>query len=386
MIYAVIGANYGDEGKGYTVAHLCMKHLNKGENTLVVRHNGGAQAGHTVDLDNTRFVFHQIGAGAIYNADTFWAKTMTPDPFLLIKEVLDFKAEFGRVPKIYADAETKIVIPFDALINQEKENNRGKNRHGSCGMGLWEAELRNKAGYGITLREIAAMSTTDLAKRLSDIFDKYVLKRAKELNILTERLLLDVYTIASKIKMAMSVIYLIHTDRIKEFISGYKNIVFETGQGLALDCAREDLWPHVTSSHTDLTNPLALCEKWETKLDEVVYVTRTYATRHGAGPFPAHRENLKFEDKTNIPNPWQGTMRFGYLDIEKMLARIDNDKEPKYPIKYTLMITHANETNWNFLVKKGKIPIGTFKNKHTFLFDKIYVSYSKNPTGVVAMI
>ena len=79
-------------------------------------------------------------------------------------------------------------------------------------------------------------------------------------------------------------------------------------------------------------------------------------------------------------------MGFGYLDIEKMLAGIDNDKEPKYPIKYTLMITHANETNWNFLVKKGKIPIGTFKNKHTFLFDKIYVSYSKNPTGVVAMI
>ena len=74
MYYAVIGNNYGDEGKGLAVDYLTLSGHN-----LVVRHNGGAQAGHTVDKEDRRFVFHELSSGSFNGADTYWASTFLPD-------------------------------------------------------------------------------------------------------------------------------------------------------------------------------------------------------------------------------------------------------------------------------------------------------------------
>ena len=82
-VYAVIGKNYGDEGKGLTVDHLCTGD----EKPLVIRHNGGAQSGHTVETDGKRFVFHQLSSGSFHGADTFWAGTYLPDLYKLQEEI-----------------------------------------------------------------------------------------------------------------------------------------------------------------------------------------------------------------------------------------------------------------------------------------------------------
>ena len=75
MVYAVIGCGYGDEGKGLVTDYLSSKPGKK----LVIRHNGGAQSGHTVEIDDKRFVFHELSSGSFRHADTLWADTFMPD-------------------------------------------------------------------------------------------------------------------------------------------------------------------------------------------------------------------------------------------------------------------------------------------------------------------
>ena len=78
-IHIIIGKNYGDEGKGLAVDYFAGTAKRRGTPVLVVRHNGGAQAGHTVDRRNGRFIFHQLSSGSFLGADTLWAKTFLPD-------------------------------------------------------------------------------------------------------------------------------------------------------------------------------------------------------------------------------------------------------------------------------------------------------------------
>ena len=104
---AVIGKNFGDEGKGLACAALSLS----SKKALVIRHNGGGQAGHTVEDETGRhFIHHQIGSGAEYGADTLLADTFLTDLFQLDKELKEFADIFGFTPKIYAEKDTKITI------------------------------------------------------------------------------------------------------------------------------------------------------------------------------------------------------------------------------------------------------------------------------------
>ena len=97
-IKAVIGKNFGDEGKGLAVNRFAQEAKKAGENTLVIRHNGGAQAGHTVDLKDGRFIFHQLSSGSFAGADTLWSETYLPDLYKVGEEMEQFAAVSGSVP------------------------------------------------------------------------------------------------------------------------------------------------------------------------------------------------------------------------------------------------------------------------------------------------
>ena len=141
IIRAVIGKGFGDEGKGLATDYFCSK----ASDSLVIKHNGGAQAGHTVETDDKRFVFHQLSAGSFRNADTFWADSYYPDLYKLGEEIEEFYALSGIRPRIYCDAQTNVTLIDDVLINMLLELSRGDNRHGSCGMGINECDLRTGA-------------------------------------------------------------------------------------------------------------------------------------------------------------------------------------------------------------------------------------------------
>ena len=372
MYYAVIGNNYGDEGKGLAVDYLTLSGHN-----LVVRHNGGAQAGHTVDKEDRRFVFHELSSGSFNGADTYWASTFLPDLYKLEEEINDFAKVSSKPVKIFASPMCNITLLYDVYINQKREELRGSDKHGSCGMGIWEATKRSQNGFGVTLGEIRSSTASELASKLSKIEADYVSSKIAKFGI-SEELNLDTLEYADILKNALEK-YVVLVDDELSFLMSYDNVVFEGGQGLLLDTARDDLWPHTTCSRTNLTNPVMILGSHGLKLDEAVYVTRTYLTRHGAGPFNEDPE-LDFVDATNITNPWQDKMRFGRFESAlSLIERAVKDIRDNCPeAKTSLFVTHLNETCDKVLTEEGDIDFAEFtKAAIAAGVDKIYCSRSR---------
>ena len=377
MFYAVIGNNYGDEGKGLAVDYLTLSGHN-----LVVRHNGGAQAAHTVDREDKRFVFHELSSGSFNGADTYWASTFLPDLYKLEEEINEFSEVSSERIRIYASPDCSITLLYDVYLNQKREELRGTDKHGSCGMGIWEATKRTAAGYKLTLGDIASLSADDIAAKIKCIEDEYVALKIDKFGI-GERLNLDTVKYASILKSALENNVTLVSDE-KSFFESYDNVIFEGGQGLLLDTAREELWPHTTCSRTNITNPVKILESSGLKLDEAVYVTRSYLTRHGAGPFEEDTE-LCFADETNKPNPWQGAMRFGkHSSASDLIGRAVKDYKDNcsYEITASMFVTQLDLTSDTILTRDGDIAISDFgRIALESGMDKLYLArsrYSKN--------
>ena len=377
MFYAVIGNNYGDEGKGLAVDYLTLSGHN-----LVVRHNGGAQAAHTVDREDKRFVFHELSSGSFNGADTYWASTFLPDLYKLEEEINEFSEVSSEKIRIYASPDCSITLLYDVYLNQKREELRGTDKHGSCGMGIWEATKRTAAGYKLTLGDIASLSADDIAAKIKCIEDEYVALKIDKFGI-GERLNLDTVKYASILKSALENNVTLVSDE-KSFFESYDYVIFEGGQGLLLDTAREEFWPHTTCSRTNITNPVKILESSGLKLDEAVYVTRSYLTRHGAGPFEEDTE-LCFADETNKPNPWQGAMRFGkHSSASDLIGRAVKDYKDNCPYEITasMFVTQLDLTSDTILMRDGDIAISDFgRIALESGIDKLYIArsrYSKN--------
>ena len=135
----IIGAAWGDEGKGLLTDAL------SNDDTLIVRFNGGAQAGHTVVTpEGGRHVFHHIGAGSLRGARTFLSRFFLTNPLAFFPEI-DALHALGVTPAITADPAGMVTTPHDMMLNQMSEETRGPARHGSCGLGINETVTRHAA-------------------------------------------------------------------------------------------------------------------------------------------------------------------------------------------------------------------------------------------------
>lgn len=381
---AVIGKNFGDEGKGFT----CSRLASSLKNALIIKHNGGGQAGHTVEdpKGKWRFIHHQIGAGAEYHVPTLFSDSFMPDLFQLGKEVKAFTELFGFRPILYSEKNARVTTVEDVLLNMGAELARGKNRHGSCGMGIEECVQRNAAGYGITVEELAGWTKQDLVDRLKQIRKEYTGRRAKILGIYPsnpyyEMLYNEIVlkNFVEEVKKNVNLLTLVDADRKwLEEIKHFQHLIFETGQGLLLDQDYEAYAPHLTSSKTGIHNPAVFLEKRGLFLDEAIYVTRPYVTRHGNGPLPCEVDPSELpgvgEDLTNRPNEWQGTLRYAKhesleaffapvlrdRDSVNCLERMGETKRPKHP-KLSILVTQLSETGNQLYFDEGTLPFETLQ-------------------------
>ena len=369
-VFVIIGKNFGDEGKGLATDYFASLSEEQGKSCLVIRHNGGAQAGHTVDLTDKRFVFHQLSSGSFRNADTYWSKSFLPDLYKLCEEVDGFFEINGNVPFIYAHPMCRCVCIDDVLVNMALESSRGNSRHGSCGMGINEAVERSSIENAcIYLHQIGNMSAQALYNELARIRREYLPLRLKALGLTLSQmgeygeLLANrnvLLNAAEQMRRAAESVML----KDETIAYDYGDIVFEGAQGLLLDEDYLPFAPHLTSSKTGLDNPMRFIgEHLPNSTFEVVYVTRSYVTRHGAGPLP-HEElwnlqNVFVVDNTNLNNPWQGSLRFApHGTQDEFFASLRGDIE-KYRLKdnVSCMITHLNETDGAMCGISGKASI-----------------------------
>lgn len=384
----VIGKSFGDEGKGLAVDYFSDLAEKSGRRCLVIRHNGGAQAGHTVDLQNGRFVFHQLSSGSFRSADTLWADTFLPDLFKLPEEAQGFFEINRTMPEILSFGGCQCVVIDDVLVNMALETSRGHNRHGSCGMGIDEAVQRSKlTQFRLPLSRVKSSDCDGLYHELRRLRRDYLPLRLNALGLSlkssgeygellqNDNVLLNA---AQGMCEGAQLVEIVPKSRASE----YDEVVFEGAQGLLLDELNLDYAPHLTSSRTGLFNPLNICrELFGGAETEAVYVTRSYVTRHGAGRLPHEGRfaaPLKISDPTNIPNEWQGAMRLApHGAPDEFIAPIIGDCGAEN-ISRSLMITHLNETNGKIYTVGGEPELSDWYNIYGAekYFDRIYLSYS----------
>lgn len=342
----IIGAQFGDEGKGRVTDHYAAE---VGRDGIVIRFNGGAQAGHTVVTpDGSRHVFSHVGSGAFVGAATFLSRFFVSNPILFLKEMESLAAKSVE-PRTYVDPHSPVTTPYDMMINQIVERERGGNRHGSCGVGFGETIERNlTSAYALTVADLADRFA--LAAKLDLIRRDYAPARLAYLGFAgtfarNSDLFLSEAILEHFIEDARRFVEAITIADTRTATRG-RHLLFEGAQGLLLDQDR-GFFPHVTRSNTGLRNALTLAEELDLERLEVTYATRAYLTRHGAGPIPHELPEKPYPgvvDATNVPNAYQGTLRFGWLDLDVLRHAIAEDladvvRLPGLSIKTRLAIT-----------------------------------------------
>ena len=296
---AVIGAGFGDEGKGLFTDYLCRN----AEQPLVIRFSGGQQAGHTVVHNGIRQVFSNFGSGTLQGTPSYFAKFCTIDPVGIVNE-LDVLLEKGVEPVLYIDAECPVTTPYDIRYNQQHHP------HGSCGVGVGATINREEHFYSLTF---------------ADLFYPWVLETRLEL-------IKDFYQGYADVALedflqCCSVITRSPWIRISRGLplGPFSDYIYEGSQGLLLD-QHYGFFPHVTRSNTGTKNILSLCADY---VPEIYLITRAYQTRHGQGPL-AH-ENLPHNIKenpleTNVCNRFQGEFRRSLLDLSLLEYAMQRDR------------------------------------------------------------
>ena len=324
----VIGLGFGDEGKGMAVAHEVERAIERGLRPVVVRFNGGPQAGHNVRvLRNGKVLHHthsQIGSGALLGADTYIARGMLFD-------VLSFENEADRISEItgknirstiHIDSRCPTILPVHVIANRELERRK---RHGSTGNGIGiarECEAGVVSGDAdqsmmVTVGDMLSIGRGDLYERI-DYWTRWISKRHDvDLGFREKELwewsgiLIDAWRREHDKGLwpIRNMDYVIR-DIVDD---GEHAVVFEGSQGMLLD-KRVGWFPHVTYGDIDAFEARRLCGGTRAK---VIGVTRSYQTRHGAGPMPTEG-TCDMPEVDNKAYEWAGAFRTGLLDVPNL--------------------------------------------------------------------
>ena len=323
MVSIVIGANYGDEGKGRVTAAL------SDENTLNILTNGGAQRGHTAD----GHVFHHFGSGTLRGAATAFHDKFILNPAIFCMEYVELDH-----PTVYLNPRCRWSTPLDMMANQMIEK---RQRNGSCGVGIWETIKRYCIGPTM---DILDFFNGNIAVRRNFLWE---VRRYYEKIIDID----EEYEEAWKnVEDAVSfgVDFMISVMRPEETMPQYPDVVFENGQGLAISEKHDRKGFRTTPSDTGIA--YAMEYPLNGALPTVYYVSRTYLTKHGAGEFPNECEIPNATDDTNVENEWQGKLRYAPLNTDELYERIHDDYRGIACRPY-VVFTHTDQVpapEWNY--------------------------------------
>lgn len=381
--FIVVGLAFGDEGKGQTVHNLTQEY----DADLIVRYNGGSQAGHNVHTsDGQHHCFSQIGSGSFnLKTKTILSKYMLFDPISFINEANIFDEKlFSKdsiTKRVFISENCKIITPFNVISNQVIESLRRNSKHGSCGKGI-----------GDTVQfSIDFPKSTLYAK---DFFDRKAFQfklgeirqiKAEKINILSDDCnllnndMLDLYNkifskeyclnLIAEYENIFKSLNIVSDGWINNEINSSENTIFEGAQGVLLD-ELYGFHPYTTWSNTTPQNAIKILDDAEFKGEkEILGIIRTYSTRHGAGPFVI--ENCGFDrtptTEDNKTNDWQDNFRVGCFD--EMMFKYSLDCLGTlncYPDK--IVLTHQD-----IFEKMEKIPY--CKNYQLYYYTKHFIRY-----------
>lgn len=347
----VVGLGFGDEGKGMVTAALA----NGADNPMVVRFNGGHQAGHTVIKDGFRHVFSSFGSGTLHRAPTYWSEFCTVYPTALLRE-FEILKEFN--PILYIDPMCPITTPFDVISNQIT------NKHGSVGVGFGETIKRQENYYTLFAKDLKYKDVLDF--KLENIKNYYNLIGYRDE---TQTFIEDVKTMLS-LTENINIASPVHSG----------DFIFEGSQGILLD-QKFGFFPYVTRSNTTSENALALTP--HNKNTFIFMVTRAYQTRHGKGPMTNEYIPLNLtgnSNETNVYNQFQENFRIAPLDQELINYAIECEEQVSKNIPKNIVMTCCDQVQ-EIPKLKVKYPIiySSSPSGDTILsYKENGLSYAKN--------
>jgi adenylosuccinate synthase len=275
----IVGAQWGDEGKGKIVDFLTEKA------DVVARYQGGHNAGHTVVINNKKYVLHLIPSGILRQGKLcIIGNGVVIEPACLIEEIEVLRkkgVEIGR--NLIISKGAHVIMPYHIALEQENEKARGEKKIGTTGRGIGPTYVDKMARVGI---------------RLSDLYDPEVFREKLEANLAAVNYILDKRFNAEKMppgevydrylgyaeKLASHVA---DTDIvINEMLGDNKKVLFEGAQGTLLD-VDHGTYPFVTSSSAVAGGACTGLGVGPTRITGVLGIVKAYTTRVGSGPFPS---------------------------------------------------------------------------------------------------
>lgn len=307
----VIGAQWGDEGKGKIIDYLAAN------SDYVVRFHGGNNAGHTIINSKGKFSLHLIPSG-IFNPKTknVISNGVILDLEVLIKEIEEIeKAGFRVKNRLFISPRCHLIMPYHKILDKLYEEAKGKSKTGTTGRGIGPT-YADKASYnGIRLGDL--MNPKLFSEKLStQLRVKNKILKALGATPLSQSEIEKTFAVLRK-KVAP---YVSETfGLLNSAIDKNKNIVFEGAQGVFLD-NDWGTYPYVTASSIlsgGLTHNAGIAPK---NLKNILGVAKAYTTRVGEGPFPTELKNGTGDKLREIGGEFGATTgrprRCGWLDLE----------------------------------------------------------------------
>lgn len=273
----MIGAQWGDEGKG-KITDLLSRSAD-----VVVRPQGGVNAGHTIVVKGQTFKLHLIPSGILYpDTECIIGSGTVIDPKILLQEFDQLERLNVSASNLFISQTAHITMPYHRLIDQASEEQRGKHKIGTTGRGIGPTYADKSERTGI--RVVDLMDADTLRKRLTWAINYN--------NVILEKL----YNLAPLDPEEVIREYQVYADRLRphvidsslkiyDAIQQRKNILFEGAQGTLLDLDH-GTYPYVTSSNPIAGGACVGSGIGPTMIDRVIGVAKAYTTRVGEGPFP----------------------------------------------------------------------------------------------------
>ncbi|MBN1333072.1 MAG: adenylosuccinate synthase [Synergistales bacterium] len=278
----IIGAQWGDEGKGRVVDFL-------GKNVdIFARYQGGANAGHTVIVEGSKYVFHLLPSGMLYPCKVcIIGNGVVIDPEQLIYELRMLQDQGKDRARLVVSGAAHVVMPYHKLLDQAHENFRGRGKKiGTTGRGIGPCYVDKYNRMGIRMEDL--LDPDLLREKLSSNLDLKNLQLTRIFNI--EPMAFDeVYKKALEWGKILEPYIADASLILNEALNSGKNVLFEGAQGTLLD-VDHGTYPFVTSSNPVSAGACIGMGVAPTIIDSVTGVVKAYSTRVGSGPFPTEDE------------------------------------------------------------------------------------------------
>ena len=275
----IIGTQWGDEGKG-KVVDLLAEHAD-----VVVRFQGGNNAGHTMVVQGKQFISHLVPSGILQGKTCYLGNGMVIDPGVLLEE-LDYLSDHGisvGPDQVRISEKAHVIMPYHKSLDHAREIKKGDNKIGTTGRGIGPCYEDKASRRGIRFIELT--NSNVFAERVKSILEEknFTLEKYLSAASLKADEIIDTYT-AYAVRLAPYVGN-ISVELHRSLRTG-KQILFEGAQGTHLDIDH-GTYPFVTSSNTLSGNACCGAGIGPKEIQHVIGIVKAYTTRVGRGPFPS---------------------------------------------------------------------------------------------------